>query len=119
MVSTGTSSGFVSLMGNKMTKDQVEAFLKNSGWEKDRYGHYRRTYPGHPGEVSGRLGPRYYRVRLQEISVRYEVQVVIEDPFRGGRKEWIRVGGDYYSSCVVIPGKGLKLKSLVIAGAMP
>lgn len=117
---TGTSCGFVSQMGNKMTKDQVEAFLQNSGWKKDRYGHYQLAKEVPPGVLpDGEGGPRRYRVKLQERSVRFEVQVIVNDPFRGGRKEWIRIGGDYYSTCVVTPGKGLRLRSLYIKGAMP
>lgn len=62
-------------------RNQVEEFLNSSGWEKDRFGHFKK-------EANGRL----MRVKMQAQSLRFEVSVDVS-----GKKEWMKMGGSYYS----------------------
>lgn len=89
-----------------MKREQFEAVLVADGWEKDRFGHYqlgitgRRPHADYPvgqvPEVTAR-----YRVKMQALSCRIEVQVRFDATIYGPAKnEWVRWDGDYYSKIV-------------------
>lgn len=86
-----------------MTKAEVALTLMAAGWERDRFGHFKKEL-----RVAGR--PALFRVKLQDKSVRVEKQVVY-DLLGGTEKDWIRVGGDYYGKIHTLEQDGLlKLK---------
>lgn len=72
-----------------MKREQFEEILKADGWEPNRFGHYHKT------------GNRKYRVKMQDLSCRIEVQVRYEaTEYSPAKNEWARLGGDYYSKIV-------------------
>lgn len=87
-----------------MKREQFEAVLVADGWEKDRFGHYqktvRKTIP-HVDHPDGVIRERKYRVKMQDLSCRIEVQVRYEaTEYSPAKNEWVRWGGDYYSKIV-------------------
>lgn len=87
-----------------MKREQFEEILKAEGWERDRFGHYQKTVrkvvsrPDHPEGVTRE---RKYRVKMQDLSCRIEVQVRYEaTEYSPAKNEWVRLGGDYYSKIV-------------------
>lgn len=87
-----------------MKRKQFEEILKADGWEPDRFGHYqkteRKTTP-HPDHPEGIIRERKYRVKMQDLSCRVEVQVRHEaTEYSPAKNEWVRLGGDYYSNIV-------------------
>lgn len=73
-----------------MKREQFEAVLVADGWEKDRFGHYQRA-----------IRERKYRVKMQDLSCRIEVQVRYEaTKYSPAKNAWVRWGGDYYSKIV-------------------
>ena len=73
-----------------MKREQFEEILKADGWELDRFGHYQK------------IGcERKYRVKMQDLSCRIEVQVRYEaTEYSPAKNEWVRLGGGYYSKIV-------------------
>lgn len=87
-----------------MKREQFEEILKADGWEPDRFGHYHKTkqwsvrYAGSPEVV---ICERKYRVKMQDLSCRIEVQVRREaTEYSPAKNEWVRLGGGYYSKIV-------------------
>lgn len=75
-----------------ISKDDLIAELKNSNtWKEDRFGHFKKEIIR-----NGIIGK--YRIKVQEISVRLEKQLVMED----GRKEWFKITGSYFKDIVKI-----------------
>ena len=73
-----------------MKREQFEEILKADGWERDRFGHYHKT-----------VGERKYRIKMQDLSFRIEVQVRHEaTEYSPAKNAWVRLGGDYYSKIV-------------------
>lgn len=74
-----------------MKREQFEEILKADGWEQDRFGNYQKT-------VRKAAGERKYRIKMQDLSCRIEVQVRYEaTEYSPAKNEWVRLGGDYYS----------------------
>lgn len=98
-----------------MKREQFEEILKASGWELDRFGHYqktlRRTIP-HADYPDGIIREYKYRVKLQSLSCRIEVQVRHEaTEYSPAKNEWVRVGGDYYSKIVQLKNGRVRVGS--------
>ena len=75
-----------------MKRDALVAFLKELGWAVDKFDHLQKT-----------IGPKKYRVKLQATSCRLEVQIEHEaTEYSKASKDWVRFGGDYYSTVVEI-----------------
>lgn len=76
-----------------MKREQFEEILKADGWKLDRFGHYQKTVRG-----------KQYRIKMQDRSCRIETLVRHEATmYSPARKEWIRLGGEYYSKIVELP----------------
>jgi hypothetical protein len=65
-----------------MTKDELIQWLISKGYHVDKFGHYQK--------VSEQTG-KNYRYKIQDISVRYEVQSKI-----CGKNEWCRIMSGYF-----------------------
>lgn len=86
-----------------MTKGEVALTLMAAGWERDRFGHFKKEL-----RVAGK--PALFRVKLQDKVVRLEKQVVY-DFLSHQEKGWVRVGGDYYGKIFTFEQDGkLKLR---------
>lgn len=83
-----------------MKREQFEEILKADGWEKDRFGHYQKTEcktVPHVDHPEGIIREIKYRVKMQDLTCRVEVQVRYEaTEYSPAKNEWVRVGGDYY-----------------------
>jgi hypothetical protein len=72
-----------------MTKDELIEWLKGKGYQKDTYGHYQKK------DDKGNV----HRYKIQDISVRYETQINISDPYSNRPKhEWVRLLSGYYKN---------------------
>lgn len=87
-----------------MKREQFEEILKADGWELDRFGHYQKTVRKcipHVDHPEGIVSERKYRVKMQDLSGRIEVQVRYDaTEYSQAKNEWARLGGDYYSKIV-------------------
>lgn len=84
-----------------MKREQFEEILKAEGWEPDRFGHYQKT-----------IRERKYRVKMQDLSCRIEVQVRYEaTEYSPAKNEWVRLGGDYYSKIVQLDDGRIRVGS--------
>lgn len=84
-----------------MKREQFEAILKADGWEPDRFGHYQKT-----------IRERKYRVKMQDLSCRIEVQVHYDaTEYSPAKNEWVRLGGDYYSKIVQLDDGRIRVGS--------
>lgn len=87
-----------------MKREQFEEILKADGWEPDRFGHYHKTgqwRTRHVDHPEGVIRERKYRVKMQDLSCRIEVQIRLEaTEYSPAKNEWVRLGGDYYSKIV-------------------
>ncbi len=62
-------------------KSEVTIALEMSDvWKRDRYGHFQ-----------AKSGDQSYRLKMQDISIRFEKKVIIV-----GKSEWLNVVSDYY-----------------------
>ena len=98
-----------------MKREQFEEILKADGWKLDRFGHYRKTvlktipHADHPEMI---IRERKYRVKMQDLSCRIEVQVRYEaTSYSPAKNEWIRIGGDYYSKIVQLDDGRIRVGS--------
>jgi hypothetical protein len=64
-----------------MLRSELEQFLVNRGYSKDKFGHYQKTFNN--GET--------IRYKMQDVSFRRERKARIVD-----HNEWLRIGGGYY-----------------------
>lgn len=73
-----------------MNREEIETALKEAGYKVDRWGHYQKALMVRVrGQETTVL--RLFRVKLQAISIRVEVQ------FEGSSgNQWARVSGAYY-----------------------
>ena len=84
-----------------MKREQFEEVLKADGWELDRFGHYQKV-----------IRERKYRVKMQDLSCRIEVQVRYEaTEYSPAKNEWVRWGGDYYSKIVQLDDGRIRVGS--------
>ncbi len=68
------------------TKMEVTFALElSSVWKEDRYGHFQTM-----------KGTQAYRLKMQDLSVRFEKRVMIT-----GKAEWLNVVSDYYKNVSV------------------
>lgn len=98
-----------------MKREQFEEILKADGWELDRFGHYhktdRRIIP-HVDHPEGIVRERKYRVKMQDLRCRIEVQVRHEaTEYNPAKNEWVRWGGDYYSKIVQLDDGRIRVGS--------
>jgi len=87
-----------------MDRETFELFLKEEGWLEDRFGHFHktitRTLP-HVDHPQGVKKANKYRVKMQAISARLEVQVQhAATDYRPAQNEWLRLAGAYYKDIV-------------------
>ena len=96
-----------------MEKKAFVSFMEGIGWERDTYGHLKKTLKRSFRNLDGtrRVEERLYRVKLQDISCRIEV--------RGSDSSWIRVGGDYYSKIVQLPEGKIQVGSHFFVASTP
>lgn len=71
----------------------IESKLMNTGWVKDRWGHFKRT---NDGEMT--------RLKMQKSSIRYEVK---------NTTGWINLRSDYYKNVDVVKD-GIVIKGGVV-----
>ena len=72
-------------------QEVIELFDDSKLWVKDRYGNYTMT------TLKG-----IYRVKVQDISVRLESQIIIPaTQYSKEEKMWVRIGGTYLKDCSV------------------
>lgn len=103
-----------------MKREQFEEVLKADGWELDRFGHYqkteRKTIP-HVDHPEGIIRERKYRVKMQDLSCRIEVQVrYAATEYSPAKNEWARLGGNYYSKIVQLDDGRIRVGSLFFFG---
>lgn len=67
-------------------KDTVIGRLHQWGWDRDRWGHMKKT------TATGKL----LRVKVQAKSFRLERQVKV-----GGKNEWVRISSGFFGKCKV------------------
>ena len=73
-----------------MTKQELENWLINKGYSKDKFGHYQKT-----------IGETTVRYKMQAFSVRYERQARIV-----AHNEWLRLASGYYKNLsITLEGK--------------
>lgn len=77
-----------------MTRPELEAWLAERGWTKDRHGHFRRRAEVHPSQNGTE-----YRYKLGRLSARREVRVNHSD----GSKAWVRLRSGYYKDLRLTP----------------
>lgn len=98
-----------------MKREQFEEILKASGWELDRFGHYQKTLRmtiPHVDHPEGVIRERKYRVKMQRLSCRIEVQVRHEaTEYSPAKNEWVRCGGDYYIKIVQLDDGRIRVGS--------
>lgn len=74
---------------DKMTKEELILWLGSKGYHKDPYGHYQKT------DEKGNV----YRYKLQDISVRHEIEIEVSDPYYDRvNHRWIRLRSGYYKN---------------------
>lgn len=69
-----------------MKIDEIKSWLLTRGYTPDKYGHYQKTLT--MGDKS-----TTYRYKIQDISIRKEVQVTYSD----GKHDWVRIASGYIS----------------------
>lgn len=77
------------------TVSEIRRILTLCGFTEDGYGHFHKlaTVKNHIGVlISVKI-----RVKMQKTSCRVEKQTTMSD----GSKEWLRVGGEYFSNCQI------------------
>lgn len=68
-----------------MTKQELINWLESKGYHKDNYGHYQKTFEA-----------TKFRMKLQDISARYEKQITLTGYNGKPKHEWIRIRSAYY-----------------------
>lgn len=93
-----------------ITNSDIRAFLKECGWEQDRYDNMKKT-------ITSQKDPsvsRTYRVKFNAISVRIEVEVIhAATKYSPKSKSWVKIGGDYVKN-ITIDGDVLKIGNKII-----
>jgi hypothetical protein len=82
-----------------MTRADLEAWLTERGWTKDKFGHFRRRAEVHPAQNGDE-----YRYKLGRLAVRREVRCKHND----GSKSWVRLRSGYYKDISITPEGKLK-----------
>lgn len=80
----------------------VVTALRRLGWKPDPHGHLKATLC-----FNGKT--RDYRIKIQDSSVRIELKCCI-----GGKNEWIRFGGEYYSKILILEDHNVRIGSLLL-----
>lgn len=94
-----------------MKPENLAAFLLANGWEKDRFGHFKKQMTVKLTRVNpGQEVTKLYRVKLQATSARYEVQTEAN-----GENMWVRLTSAYFKD-ITLHEKGVKLGSVLIIG---
>lgn len=98
-----------------MKREQFEEILKADGWELDRFGHYHKTDRWRTQRVDSPevvIRECKYRVKMQDLSCRIEVQVRYEaTEYSPAKNEWVRFGGGYYSKIVQLDDGRIRVGS--------
>lgn len=87
-----------------MKREDLEAWLVRHGYERDRFGHYHKTFLDIITKATGGRGDRHYRYKLSSTSARHEIQVSYND----GTKYWVRLHLGYYKHLELTPDDKLK-----------
>lgn len=77
---------------------QIKDILRSKGWAEDRYGNFKLQQP-----------TKTYRVKIQDISIRYELQWTRAD----NSKDWINVRSDYLKNVEIIENN-IKIKDVLL-----
>jgi hypothetical protein len=87
---------------NKKQKDlklqQIKDILCSKGWTEDRYGNFKLQQP-----------TKIYRVKIQDISIRYELQWTRAD----NSKDWVNLRSDYLKNVEIIENN-IKIKDVLL-----
>ena len=87
---------------NKKQKDlklqQIKNILRSKGWAEDRYGNFKLQQT-----------TKLYRVKIQDISIRYEQQWTRAD----NSKDWINVRSDYLKNVEIVENN-IKIKDVLL-----
>ena len=67
-----------------MTRENFIEICEKWGYQKDRFGHYQKSFVDKHGEI------KIYRLKISKILVRKEVKAKI-----GDKNEWIRLASGY------------------------
>lgn len=74
-----------------MKLDELKTWFVTRGYTQDKYGHYRKT-------VTSGAKSSVYRYKIQDISIRKEVQVHhAANEYGPASNEWIRIASGYIS----------------------
>jgi hypothetical protein len=73
-----------------MTIEQLKAWFVSRGYSQDKYGHYQKTLT--IGDKSNT-----YRYKIQDISIRKEVQITVNSYNNTPVHEWVRLASGYIS----------------------
>lgn len=84
-----------------MTRQELEQWLDDRGWRRDRYGHFHKTQEG--VGPSGEKRERRLRFKLTKLAARYETRL--------GDGRWVRLKSAYYGALSLNPENG-KLRGL-------
>ncbi|AZF88154.1 hypothetical protein [Microcystis phage Me-ZS1] len=81
-------------------RERLEKALAEHGWEKDRFGHYKK-------QIRSATGYALWRCKLQPLSCRLERQT---------DGQWFRYGGTYYSRLTFLPDGRVRIGGFYIGG---
>jgi len=77
---------------------QIKDILRSKGWVEDRYGNFKNESP-----------TKTYRVKFQDISIRYELQWIRAD----NSKDWINLRSGYLKDVEIIENN-IKIKDVLL-----
>jgi hypothetical protein len=88
-------------MKTGIDKTELKQWLERHNWIADNYGNYRKSENG-----------KVYRMKLQDNSLRYEVQITLTGYNNKPVHEWLRIKSGYYKNLSInADGKIAGLKS--------
>lgn len=74
-----------------MTLDDIKKCLLAHGYKPDKYGHYQKTI------TLKDCSSKVYRYKIQDISIRKEVQITVNGYNNKPVHEWVRIASGYMS----------------------
>lgn len=77
---------------------QIKDILRSKGWAEDRYGNFKNESP-----------TKTYRVKFQDISIRYELQWTRSD----NSKDWVNLRSGYLKDVEIIENN-IKIKDVLL-----
>lgn len=95
-----------------MTREELEATLAADGWQKDRFGHYKKsvmTTGRKGGPMEGRQVERMYRVKMRKISCRVEVRSATLKT-----AQWFPLTSGYYKNAMPLEDGRYRIGTMIM-----